>query len=223
LPNGLLRNPAIKLYTVPIGLFTFTRYKLDRSMKNYLSVFLLTGLVLALAAPVAAQKRSSKKEDPPFASKLWYGAGVNIGFGSFNGQSQFGLGLSPMVGYKILEPISIGPRVAIFYTSTKFQGYKNLNLFDTEVGAFLRGRIFRGFFLQGELSNEWVQEADDIIGQEITKITYQRFNQYIGAGYNFGDGNWGSELGIFYNLAIANDINSFQQPWDYRFAITYRF
>jgi hypothetical protein len=193
---------------------------------RFLFSLLLAGMLFQQASAqtvISSSSRNKKKEASPFASKLWYGAGLNIGFGSFNGSSQFGFGISPMVGYKIIEQISAGPRLSVFYTSTKLPGYKNLNLFDTELGIFLRGKVFRGFFLQGEVSNEWVQQPGDFVGNTISKDRFQRFNQYVGLGYNWGDGGWGSEISAFYNVAVANDIAGFENPWDYRFTITYRF
>jgi hypothetical protein len=186
-------------------------------------------LIATLSQQAAAQtvisssSRNKKKEASSFESKLWYGAGLGIGFGSFNGNSQFGFGISPMVGYKIIEQISVGPRLSVFYTSAKLPQYKTLHLFDTELGVFLRGKVFRGFFLQGEVSNEWVQQPGDFVGTTILKNRFQRFNQYVGLGYNWGNGGWGSEISAFYNLAVARDIAGFQNPWDYRFTITYRF
>lgn len=174
--------------------------------------------------------KKSKKEETPWKDKLWYGGGINLGFSSFNGSNAFGFGVSPMVGYKFYGPFSAGPRVSVFFTSQKFQGYKALNLFNTEAGVFLRARVFRGFFLQGEVVNQWVQDPGVLIDQngnvvDFVKISSQRPTQYIGAGYNFanGQGGPGSEIGIFYNVALANDINASQAPWDYRFAFTWNF
>ncbi len=172
------------------------------------------------------KEKKGKKEETPFLDRLWYGGGVNIGFSGFNGSSAFGFGVSPMVGYKFNNWLSAGPRLSIFFTSQKIQGYKAINLFNTEAGVFVRARVFKGFFLQGEVGNQWVQEPYELLpNNTISKITIQRFAQYIGAGYNFsnGEGGPGSEIGIFHNFAIANDINAYQSPWDYRFAFTFRF
>lgn len=160
-----------------------------------------------------------------FKSHLWYGGGVSLGFGAAGGASSFGLGLSPMVGYKIIEQISVGPRLNFYFSSYKEQGYETLNLFNTELGAFIRGRIFRGLFIQGEVSNEWGQEPYYAAPPKYEKIKYTRFNQYLGGGYNFGNGmgGFGSEIGIFYNFAVGSDINSYENPWDYRFVFTWRF
>ncbi|MEZ4919668.1 MAG: hypothetical protein R2792_11260 [Saprospiraceae bacterium] len=190
-------------------------------MKKIAYFLLLIGLCLSITP---AQAQTNRNPEGDFKSNLWYGFGVGIGFSGFNGSSQFGFGVSPMVGYKFLGPLSIGPRASVFYSATKVQGYQTLHTVDTELGAFLRGRVYRGFFLQGEVSTEWLQEPDDFSGNKITKRTYQRGNQLIGAGYNFGSGgDWSSEISILYNVAAANDIYSNQNPWDYRFSFTYRF
>ncbi len=176
----------------------------------------------------AAEEAAKKEARMSLKEKIWFGGSLNLGFQSFGGQSTFGFGVAPMVGYKFWGPFSAGPRLSVFYTSVKFQGFKSLSLFNTELGIFLRAKIFRGFFLQGELANEWIQEPDTnapIVDNKISKRRFTRGNQYIGAGYNFGGGpgTGGSEIGIFYNLAVGNDLYTTEQPWDYRFGFTYNF
>lgn len=202
---------------------------------RFTSLLLLLGCLFFAAQNAQAQFRvtdsksknkKGKKEAVPFKERLWYGGGINLGFSGFNGSSAFGFGVSPMVGYKIYGPFSAGPRLSVFFTSQKVQGFKAVNLFNTEAGLFLRARVFRGFFLQGEVANQWIQEPFELRpDRTISKITFQRGAQYIGAGYNFanGEGGAGSEIGIFYNFAIANDVNAYQAPWDYRFAFTWNF
>ncbi|MEI6408193.1 MAG: hypothetical protein WCR52_02325 [Bacteroidota bacterium] len=172
----------------------------------------------------------TKKEEASaftdFKSHLWYGGGLGLGFGSYNGYSSFGLGISPMVGYKFLKFLSAGPRLSLYYSSLKVPGFSALGLLNTEAGVFLRAHVYRGFFLQGDLSTEWVQQpTDQYQGTTIIKRTFSRGNQYLGIGYNFGrgEGGGGSEISIHYNFAVASDINSIEQPIDYRFAFTWRF
>jgi hypothetical protein len=193
-------------------------------------------VLLAVLSPATAQDRDRDREEKressdksDFASRLWYGGSIGLGFSGYNGASQFGIGVSPMVGYKILPFLSVGPRVAVNYTAYKERGFKTLNLFNTEAGGFLRARVYRWIFVQGELSNEWRQEGIyqyDNNGQiELGKETVQRFNQYLGAGYNSaaGLGGFGYEIGVFYNLALTNDIESAESPWDVRVGLTWNF
>lgn len=189
-----------------------------------LACLIFTTQILFAQRVVNKEKEAQKEEKPPTSlkSKLWYGGGVQLGFNSYFGSNVFSFGLSPMVGYKIIEQISVGPRVEMSYASVKQSGFKAVSLFDVDAGVFVRARVFRGLFFQGELSNEWYQEA--ITGTE-DKFKNQRFNQRLGAGWNFGNGQGGgaSEIGVFYNFALANDVDSYENPLGYRFAFTWNF
>ena len=195
-------------------------------MTQVKSFVLLGALALLVLLPNGAsaqskKKKKSKKEEIEFKERLWYGGGINLGGGFLGGgSSAFGFGISPMVGYKIWGPFSAGPRAAFNFTSFKVPGAPALNLVDVEFGAFLRIRAIKGLFIQGELSNEWEQEQDPFLPLE--KIKYSRFNQYVGGGWNFG-GKASQEIGIYYNFAIANDLNTTEAPLQYRFMFTYNF
>jgi len=163
------------------------------------------------------EKEAAKQPE----SKLWYGGGVNIGLGGFGGFNSFNFGISPMVGYKIVRNLSAGPRVAYDFTSLKQRGSKSLNLHSFDAGVFLRLRAFLGLFLQGEISNQWYQDIDYSTGN---KIQLDRVNQRIGAGWNFGQpGGTGSEISVLYNFAVANEIDTWQNPIEYRFGFTWKF
>ncbi len=168
------------------------------------------------------QPREEEKEMPKgLAARLWYGGGVNIGFGGYNGYSSFNFGLSPMVGYKIVKNLSAGPRMAYDFNSLKQRGYKSISLNSFDVGAFVRYRVFRGLFFQGELSNEWYQDLDYFTGE---KFNDTRVNQRLGAGWNFGEpGGTGSEISVLYNFKVANDLNTYRNPVEYRFGFTWKF
>ena len=197
------------------------------NLQKLLPVFFLcllfsTNSLLAQTDRREEHPEHPEKEPSPFFSRLWYGGGVSLGFSGYNGASVFGFGISPMVGYKIYGPFSVGPRISLDYTSLKQQGYKALNVFNTEAGLFLRAKVFRGFFLQGEIAEQWGHNIyQDYNGLYTEPNEFS--NQYLGAGYNFGDGNVGSEIGIYYNVAAANDINSTQSIWQPRFGFTWKF
>ncbi len=203
-------------------------------LKKQLSIFIAFALVLALAQTTFAQRQDREREErerpaapepekelpKDFKSRLWYGGGVNIGFGAFNGASTFVFGVSPMVGYKIIRGLSAGPRVAFDFTSYKEAGYKSIGLTSYDVGGFVRYRVFRGLFFQGELSNNWFQGLN--VYRE--KVNVQRVNQRLGLGWNFGEpGGTGSEISVLYNFKIANDINTWENPIEYRFGFTWKF
>lgn len=185
-------------------------------------ILILSCLPSDLAAQRIRNKQKEEKEEPKgLASKLWYGGGVMIGFGGFSGYSSFNFGVSPMVGYKIFGPLSAGPRIAYDFVSNKQRGFKTINLHSFDAGGFVRCRVIRGLFLQGEISNQWLQNLNPLTGEVFSD---QRVNQRLGAGWNFGTpGGAGSEISILYNFRLANDINSWQNPVEYRFGFTWRF
>jgi hypothetical protein len=164
------------------------------------------------------KKSNDKKEQTPFQDKLWYGANLQLGGGFLFGQGSFGLGFAPMVGYKIVGPLSVGPRVSILYQVEKQVGFSAVNLFNTGVSGFARCKVFRGLFVQGELGTEWFQVATSGL-----KATSSRPAQVVGAGWNYGGGAFTSEFGAFYNFVVANDLNTNQSPLEIRFGFTYKF
>jgi hypothetical protein len=170
------------------------------------------------------ETREEKEDKVPFKDKLWYGFGPQLGFSGGNGFSAFTLGVAPMVGYKIFPVLSVGPRVSAVFTNYKIQGYKPTWFSDVDAGVFIRGRLFQGLFLQGEWSNTWLQEPFLSAGDRLGKVKRSTDNQRLGAGWNnSGGANWSSEFGIFYNFQVANDVNSYASPFEYRLAFTYKF
>jgi hypothetical protein len=191
--------------------------------KTNIAGMIIVGLLFFTQASFAQhvhKHAQEKKASFDLKSKLWYGGGLLLGYNSYYGSNVFSFGLSPMVGYKITNLLSAGPRVEISYASVKWSGSKAVSLLDVDAGAFVRMKVFRGLFVQGELSNNWYQEPIDNNGN---KAKRQRFNQRLGAGWNFGEGDAGSEIGIFYNFAVAKDLNTSENPLGYRFGFTWNF
>lgn len=172
--------------------------------------------------PLAAQKERSEPSE--FKSRLWYGGNIGLNFYGYNGGNVFQIGVAPMVGYKIVEPLSVGPRVSVMFASVKNPGFKAVGLFDVDAGLFMRVRVFRGLFIQGEVTNEWFQEPVFYVNGTTDKVSSTRVNPRLGLGWNWSEGRGaGSEIGIFYNFAIANDLETYQNPLDYRFGFTWNF
>lgn len=172
-----------------------------------------------------SSKDKKKSNDGSFKDHLWYGGSFGLGFSGGNGASVFSVGLSPMVGYKIWGPLSLGPRLGFQYSSYKVQGFKAANLFAFEPGVFARSKIFGPVFAHVEAANQWTQYVAgyDINTSKPIKESVQYLNQYVGLGYNNGDGGVGTELLVLYNVAAANDINYPYSPWDLRFGLTWKF
>lgn len=193
-------------------------------MKKVITISaLLLILVGCLQNEMEAQSRSSREQaGSTFASNLWYGGGVNLGFSGNSFESIFQLGVSPMVGYKIFEEFSIGPRVGIQYIHyrTNLGGrVQTANPISWSTGVFSRYKFFPTIF--GHVEYEFENAAIFTIGADgLEVLRRERNNFYIGAGYNSG-GEWGYEILVLYNtLQPENDINP---PFSFRFGFTRNF
>jgi len=190
------------------------------------SQFMFGQTSLAYSSPGIGVAAPGKKDEPQaFKDRLWYGGGLSLGFSGSNNSSLFGFGVSPMVGYKIIEQISVGPRVSVMYTYQKYTGLGSFNMFDLELSMFARFRVYQGFFIQGEIgyiSDQYIFQDQSF---NLNKATRNRTAEYLGIGYNFanGQGGWGQEIAIMYDFFIGNDINSYENPWQYRLVFTYGF
>lgn len=184
-----------------------------------------------------AQRRKKKKkssktdqyfDESGFANKLWYGGGVNLGFTGGNNNSSFFFGLSPMVGYKVIDDIvSIGPRAGFQYNNFRVRDFSNsvfkANTWAYNVGVFTRIKAFANFFGQLEYEFENIEFADGTVDPVSNKLNTRRAsfdNVYIGAGYNSG-GLFGYEFMILYNAnQPENTVNT---PFEYRVGFTYKY
>lgn len=202
-------------------------------MKRIIQLTVLTlTVVLALNMEAIAQRGKQSDADKyfdesgSFTSNLWYGGGFQLGFSGGSFSSAFQLGISPMVGYKITDEFSVGPRVSLLYTyyrAETIDGVQSANLMDYGIGAFTRYKIFRSIFahLEYGFDNEVVSLQYNSINGEFEKNRRLRNNALIGLGYNDGNGVWGYEISLLYNL--LQEENIVDLPFDFRFGFTYNF
>ena len=212
-------------------------------MKKILSLsVLILALMFAASTDSYGQYYSKKKkkkkktktekndeyfdESGGFGHKLWYGGGVNLGFSGNGLTSLFQIGVSPMVGYKIIEPFSVGPRASIQYNLYRINdggGVLRSSYATWSLGAFTRFKVFQNFFAHGEFEFENGISGFSLNGNDLVPIRQNRENFYIGAGYNSSAGGLlGYEIYLLYNLNQVNlDIS--ESPIEIRFGITYKF
>jgi len=231
-------------------------------MKNWFKVFpLILVLLLAFQFDADAQyygrKKKKKKKKPAkteqtrskstiptrskesttweFKDRLWYGAGFNINFSGANGVNIFNLGLSPMVGYKIIEPLSVGPRIGLNYTYIKGFGtdglVKKVQPLSFEYGVFARYKIIPIIFAHVEYTrqNEEIPlgsgnriSVDPQTGNPQT-VRVQSNDVNIGLGYNSG-GELSYEIMLLYDAVDDDDLlGSPQLPFKVRVGFNYRF
>ncbi|MFN7117878.1 MAG: hypothetical protein ACK4TA_13845 [Saprospiraceae bacterium] len=179
-----------------------------------------------LDAQVRVRDNSAEQTKPKnnFASHLWYGGNIGLGFSSNSFQSLFQIGLSPMVGYKLFDQFSVGPRVSFFYSHYRYNfgggDVQTANPITWTAGAFARYKLFRTIFAHAEY--EFENSPVFTIGGsgDLEVLREQRTNTYLGAGYNSGE-RFGYEIMVLYNLSLPE--NSVESPFDIRFGFTYNF
>jgi hypothetical protein len=187
----------------------------------------------------STKKKTTKKTDEyfdesgGFKHRLWYGGNFNLGANSAQGSSVFAIGITPMIGYKIIGNWSAGPRLGITYTNLKTYDTQNkinsVGLTDYSVGVFTRYKVFQTFFAHAEyeyLSQQF--PGGDNYGRIILdasgkplKVRENRQNRYLGIGYNSGGGLFGYEIMGLYNFNVSNA--TVESPFSIRFGFTYKF
>jgi len=203
--------------------------------KVLLLAFLSSALIIGLSQEAFGQRSSKRSstdeyfdESGGFNHRLWYGSHLTLGFQGNSFQSTFQAGLAPMIGYKLIESLSVGPRGSLTYFSYRLnQGGGNVEKLNTtswSVGAFARFRPVETFF--GQVEANLVNEPNNIIWNNVTQeldvTRRERSAINIGLGYTSSSGGpIAFEALILYNInPPSNDITS---PLDYRFGLTYNF
>lgn len=180
-----------------------------------------------------------------FAQRLWYGGGFNLGFFGSGGNNVFSAGISPMVGYKITDDLSAGPRIGLNYLHVRGPAVRvdpDINgqvvsccnpegrgVLTFSGGLFARYKAFENFF--GHIEIEFTEEqffVEDGFGNLIYEtgpdrlLTVQEFqeNFYGGIGYTSGF-PLGFEILLLYNFNLPE--NSFESPFDIRVGFNYNF
>lgn len=173
-----------------------------------------------------------------FFDQLWYGGNVILGYSGGAGDSYFQFGVTPMVGYKVSDNFSVGPRLGFTYTNIKGDALNENGEFSTRAanlteytgGIFARYKIFNLFFIHAEgeyrslelpFTRNGLLAYDSREGKVLTARETE-FNPIIGAGYNSsGSGLWGYEILVLYRTNIPE--NDPRSPFDIRVGFTYNF
>lgn len=194
------------------------------------------------------QRRGKKKKKKPskttktdeyfdesggFVQKLWYGASGTLNFNGGNGYFITNIGLSPMVGYKITDNFSVGPRLGLNYTLLKVQVSSNPDVVKRarpatySVGAFSRYKVFQRIFAHVEYEfrsdgRPWDDFGNINFDNNDEIVIYREFreNFHLGAGYNSG-GVLSYEIYALYNVLVPD--NSLDNPFSIRAGFTYKF
>ena len=171
------------------------------------------------------------KETKSFTDNLWYGLNIgNLQFGS----NYFSLGAGPMVGYRLIDQLSVGALVKFDYVyikGTLFSGsqFENYRFSTLDIGptVFARYKIMDQLFVQAEYERASFQREQIsgggipvIIDGKVQKERYGENYMYVGVGYG-GGFPFGTYVSLHFN--VLDDINSTRIPWDYRIGLTWNF
>jgi len=197
-------------------------------MKKITRIFTLLLLFTFLFGVMTADAQRTRKRDSTeeyfdesggFAHRLWFGGGFNLNFGGNGGTNTMILGLSPMVGYKINDILSVGPRVSFDYYEIFINGSNPRYAF-WGIGPFARGKFTETIFAQVEYQIQGVSglnDASDLFQANVDN----RENFFLGAGYqSSGGGLFGYEIMALYNFL---DQNEFNVPISFRFGLNWNF
>jgi len=199
--------------------------------------FLVLFIVGFSSTDTFAQRKSGKKKDVDeyfdesggFKHRLWYGAGGSLGFTGNNFQSTLNIGFAPMVGYKITENFSVGPRVSLNYYRVRSNVGSSIqkdNYAFYTLGAFSRYKVLNTFFAHVEYEyngypDRAVIDYDNNGGCQQVGFLRSESKYYGGIGYNSGGGTLGYEIYALYQFNANDCIVDF--PITIRAGLTYKF
>jgi hypothetical protein len=159
-----------------------------------------------------------------FGENLWFGTGAQLGFQGGNNTSFFQIGLSPIVGYKLNNFLSVGPRGSFAYNSYKEDfgnGEFKASFVTWSAGAFARAKIVYPFFAHVEYSLLNEVQNFDANGDAVRST---RTIPFLGGGISQGGGQGGGagyEILILFRLSQADRIGD--APFELRTGLNFNF
>jgi len=197
-----------------------------KKITRIFTLLLLFSFVIGVSTADAQRSRKKKKdstedyfdESGGFAHRLWYGGGFNLNFGGAGGANAMEIGISPMVGFKINDILSVGPRVSLDYFEVFIEGTNPRYMF-WGVGPFARGKFSETIFAQVEYEIRGISNLNS--ASDLFVFNENRENFYIGLGYqSSGGGLVGYEIMALYNF-LENDQTNI--PLTFRFGLNWNF
>jgi hypothetical protein len=175
---------------------------------------------LGSLTPGAYGQRDNRGEEKRLIDKLWFGGNIGLGFNGSQFNRVFFIGLAPMVGYKITDDWSVGPRLDLSYTHIRQSiggNVEKLGFVNVGAALFTRYKVFNNFFahLESGLNNIPYTDRDDM--GNLIVVREQRITALVGVGYTAG----GGEIVFLYDLNAPDD--SLELPFDFRFGFNYNF
>lgn len=122
--------------------------------------------------------------------KWTYGGGLGFGFGN---NSYFSIGVSPRVGYKLMDNLEVGAQGSLNFQSS--DSYKSTMI---GVGPFANYYIANNFYVGGLMQHYFINFKDKFYDY---KANTDETALYLGGGYLQRIGNNSAmQIGIMYNV-----------------------
>lgn len=228
-------------------------------MKSRYLIILISVFALSLCSTQTyAQRGKSKRKssssvdkafdrDGNIMDKLWFGGMVSPGFTGANSLNEFALGVSPMVGYKITDKLSVGPRISMTYRHLRGNGFNGFeftgpqrgNTVSTSYALFGRYKLLPAIFAHVEYErsitnynpvyqlfnnatfrNDYFLAVNPISNEVIVERD-NRESAYVGLGYTTVGGVMNTEFSVLYN--VLDNAQSLSIPIIFRFGLNYNF
>jgi len=210
-------------------------------MKKVLQLLVLVAvLMISFSHDADAQKRKKSRDVDEyfddkgnFVDRLWYGADFNLNFYSVQGGNGFNAGISPMVGYKIFDALSVGPRIELLNSGLNLRnpgGGDDIKLrsFNYGIGLFTRLKVFQQYFIHAEFQQlnaeiPRTNSAGGLLLEENKILTNRGWEDhfFLGAGYGASGGGIGFQASILWD--VLQEFSSGNLPIYYRIGINYKF
>lgn len=180
------------------------------SRKNSMRILAVI-LVLGLTTAAMAQQRGKNSlEGTPISERVFFGGGGSFGSGTQFGFRYTSIFVSPLVGYRLTVPWSVG--AGVNYTYTRYPD-ADVTLTQYGVSPFTMYR-FGNLFAYGEYSMISVPTFDNSSRSIFTRLP-------VGLGYTVPVGRRASLNAMaLYDLIYNSSTSVFASPWVIRVFFT---
>ncbi|RZL06706.1 MAG: hypothetical protein EOO62_18375 [Hymenobacter sp.] len=193
--------PTIPVYT-PATRPTYTPPAPTTPVEAQPSPYSPSGLEL----PGREQARKAAEQHAEQYTKLFVYSGIGLGYSSFYGYSNFNFSISPALGYRVNDRLSIGPGISYAYNHYG-QDYSNgpsTSVSTSSFGAkvFAQFMVYNNFFIHAEYESTRAQFlAVDQYNQYVGTITRTVQTPLAGIGYRSQISNRAAaDIVVLYNF-----------------------
>jgi hypothetical protein len=164
-----------------------------------------------LELPGREQARKAAQQHAEQFTKLFVYSGIGLGYSSLYGYSNFNFSISPAIGYRINDRLSVGPGISYSYnyygTNDGYGNSSSINTSSLGVKGFAQFMVYKQFFLHGEYEVTRAQLlAEDQYGN-FGKISRSIQTPLLGVGYRSQISNRAAaDIVVLYNF--QDDYNS---------------